>query len=98
MTAALEEAKKFGEQDPRLATTLNNLAALYLGQGQYDEAEPLFRRALAIVEKAQGPEHPNVAISLENYAELLGNLGRDAEAKMMEARAKAIRAKHAQGK
>ena len=98
MTAALEEAEKFGEQDPRLATILNNLAALYLGQGQYDEAEPLFRQALAIVEKAQGPEHPNVAISLENCAELLGNLGRDAEAKMMEARAKAIRAKHAQGK
>ena len=34
LTAALKEAEKFGEQDPRLATSLNNLAALYDGPGQ----------------------------------------------------------------
>jgi Flp pilus assembly protein TadD len=36
---------------------MNSLAALYRRQGRFDEAEPLFRRALAIYEKA-GPEHP----------------------------------------
>ena len=29
-------------------------------QGKYSEAEPLFKRALAIDEKALGPDHPNV--------------------------------------
>ena len=43
------------------ATGLNNLVMLYHAQGKYAEAEPLYRRALAIWEKALGPEHPNVA-------------------------------------
>jgi tetratricopeptide (TPR) repeat protein len=33
-----------------VASTLNNLAALLERQGKYDEAEPLYRRALAIKE------------------------------------------------
>ena len=68
--AALKEAEKFGPQDPRLATSLNNLAELYRAQGRYAEAEPLHKRALAIREKALGPEHPDVAQSLNNLAEL----------------------------
>ncbi len=54
------------------------------------------KRALAIVEKALGPEHPQVAASLENYAALRRETGRSDEAAKMEARAKAIRAKHAE--
>ena len=46
-------------------TSLNNLAALYRAQGRYAEAEPLHQRALAIREKALGPEHPDVARSLK---------------------------------
>jgi tetratricopeptide (TPR) repeat protein len=38
--------------------TLNNLAMLYSRQGQYAKAEPLYQRALAIWEKALGPDHP----------------------------------------
>ncbi len=96
--AALNEAEKFGEQDPRLATSLNNLAVLYYAQGKYAQAEPLYQRSLAIREKALGPEHPNVATVLENYAALLHKLNRHAEADKMEARAQAIRAKHAKEK
>ena len=58
--------------------------------------EPLYKRALAIREKALGPEHPDVAQSLENYAALLRDTGRGAEAVELEARATAIRAKHAE--
>ena len=58
------------------------------------EAEPLYKRALAIWEKALGPEHPNVVNGLENYAALLRKTGRTTKATEMEARAKAIRAKH----
>ncbi len=77
-----------------MANALNNLAVLYKNQGRYTEAEPLYKRALAIFEKALGPEHPSVATSLENYAVLLRETGRGAEAAKMKARAKAIRAKY----
>ena len=49
---------------------LNNLAELYQAQGQYAQAEPLFKRSLAIQEKALGPDHPDVATSLNNLAGL----------------------------
>ncbi len=76
--------------------SLNNLAGLYHRQGRYADAEPLYKRSLAIVEEALGPMHPDFAQSLENYAALLRKTGRDAEAARMETRAKAIRAKHAE--
>jgi Tetratricopeptide repeat len=40
------------------------------------QAEPLLRRALAIQEKALGPDHPHVAISLNNLATLHYGRGR----------------------
>ena len=95
LLAAVEEAEGFGPQDPRLATSLNNMAELYRAQGKYAEAEPLYKRSLAIREKTLGPEHPDVAQGLENYAALLRKTNREAEAVGMEARAKVIRAKHA---
>ena len=42
-----------------MSAPLNNLAGLYLSQGRYAEAEPLYKRALAITEKALGPDHPD---------------------------------------
>ncbi len=94
--AAVMEAEGFGPQDPRAATSLNNLAAVYHLQGKYAEAEPLYKRSLAIREKSLGPGHPLVAQSLENYAALLRKTGRSDEATEMEARAKAIWAKYAE--
>ena len=38
-----------------MATDLNNLGSLYHDQGKYSEAEPLYKRSLAIDEKALGP-------------------------------------------
>ena len=61
---------------------------------QIAEAEQLLNLALAIVEKALGPEHRYVAWGLENYAALLRATGRNDEAERMEARAKVIRVKH----
>ena len=53
-----------------MALSLNNLAALYVAQGRYAEAEPLYKRSLAIQEKALGPDHPDVGTSLNNLAGL----------------------------
>ncbi len=58
-----------------------------------DHAEPLYKRALVIKEKALGSDHPNVAETLEHYAELLKATQRTAEAEAMLKRAAVMRAK-----
>ncbi|MFN3918930.1 MAG: tetratricopeptide repeat protein, partial [Methylohalobius sp.] len=82
-----------GPNHPDVATSLNNLAALYKAQGDYAKAEPLYKRALAIWEKAFGPDHPNVATLLENLAGLYRATNREAEANALEQRAAKIRAR-----
>src|SRR5262249_42851039 len=58
-------------------------AGRYLhGRAAYSAARPLFERALAIREKALGPEHPATAESLANLADLL----RDQEGDLAAAR------------
>ena len=47
----------------------------YRAQGNYAEAEPFYRRSLAIREKVLGPEHPDVAQSLNNLALLYHDQG-----------------------
>jgi tetratricopeptide (TPR) repeat protein len=70
LLAALKQAESFSETDDRLATSLNNLALLYSAQGKHAEAEPLYRRSLAIWEKTLGPEHTSVAAGLTNLSDL----------------------------
>lgn len=67
--------------------SLDNLAWLYYDQDGYAEAEPLFRRALAIWEKVLGPDHPDVARSLKNIAQLYRATNREKEGEELEARA-----------
>jgi len=62
-------------KDVNTASCLNNLAMLLKDKGDYNGAEPLYRRALAIYEKALGAQHPHTATSLNNLAELLDNKG-----------------------
>ncbi len=59
-----------------VATSLNNLAGFYYAQGKYAKAEPLYKRSLAITEKALGKDHPNVADVLENMAKLYKKIGK----------------------
>jgi len=97
LKAALNEAEGFGSNDPRLATTLDDLAEVYHAQGKDAEAEPLYKRSLVIWERTLGREHAHVAISLQKYATLLRRMNREAEAAALEARAKTIRAKQPGG-
>ena len=59
---------------------MSRLSGLYYTQGRYAEAEPLYKRALTIREKALGSGHPDVAESLNNLAELYRAQGRYADA------------------
>ena len=56
-------------------TTLDDLGMLLNYKGDYDGAEPLFRRSLEIRDKVLGPEHPDTAISLANLGSLLSDKG-----------------------
>src|SRR5262249_29598611 len=52
-----------GKDHPHVAWGYNNLASLLQAQGKYDEAEPLYRRAIEIIEKeALGKDDPDIAV------------------------------------
>jgi tetratricopeptide (TPR) repeat protein len=76
-----------------VGTTLNKLAIVYRAQGRYDEALKAYGRALAIDEKALGPEHPDVASTLNNLGLVYWNQGRYDEALKAYGRALAIKEK-----
>src|ERR1051326_6301612 len=82
--------KALGADHPDVATSLISLAGLYREQGHYGDAEPLYRRSLAIYEKALGPDHPYVATSLNNLAELYNAQGRHGDAEPLYQRSLAI--------
>ena len=75
------------------AAALNQQVTQLYNQGHYSEAIPLAQRALAIREKALGPDHPDVAASLNNLAVLYRVQGRYAEAEPLFKRALAIKEK-----
>ena len=83
--------RRWARTTPTTATILNDLASLYAAQGRHAEAEPLFRRALAIREKVLGPDHPYVATTLGNLGGLYLALGRHAETEPLLERALVIR-------
>ncbi len=70
LALALAE-NKLGPDHPDTSAYLSNLGSLLQDRGEYDAAEPLFRRALAIAEKVEGPQHSSTGVSLANLASLL---------------------------
>ena len=73
-----------------LAAALTWLAMAKQGNGRYAEAEPLFRKGLALREQAEGPEHPKTAESLRKLAWLLDYEGHYADAEPLARQAFAI--------
>ena len=79
--------QQLGEEHPKAAESLDNLAELYRAQGKYEEAEPLYKRALGIKEQQLGGEHLSTARSLNNLALLYYGQGRYEEAEPLLKRA-----------
>lgn len=80
----------YGQDDPRTAVALSNLAAFLLATDRLSDAEPLMWRALAIDEQNCGNDHPVIAVRLNNLAMLLAATNRRAEAEPLMRRALAI--------
>jgi tetratricopeptide (TPR) repeat protein len=57
-----------GPEHSQVAYPLTGLANVYREQGRYEQAEPLYQRALAIRRKHLGPQHPDVAETLHYFA------------------------------
>jgi CHAT domain-containing protein len=93
--ALVKVAESFGERDQRLPLSLNQLAIAHFSQGRYDEAEPLFKRAIVIAEHqpSVGPFHeqPYVTMSLQMLGLIYKMQGRDVDAQLLEKRARAMR-------
>ena len=69
------------------------VAWLYQALGRYAEAEPLYKRSLAIHEKALGPDHPDVGTNLNSLGYLYQAQGRYTDAEPLYKRSLAIREK-----
>ncbi len=93
MVLALVNVEAEPSEDAELivAKLLNNLAIFRDDAlAAYTEARPLYERALAIHEKAFGPDHPDAATILNNLALLLQSQGDFAVARAFNERALAI--------
>lgn len=86
MVANLEK----GPPSRDLAGAINNLAQLYGETGRDADAEPMFNRAIAIMEKAVGLDSVAIAPELNNLAALYQRQQRYAEAEPLFKRALAL--------
>jgi serine/threonine-protein kinase len=78
---ALEiDRRVLGDDHPRIALRLNNLAIVAQNMGDLKQAEALFRDALDRKERAYGDRHPETAITKGNYGLMLQREGRLTEA------------------
>ncbi|MFT4121017.1 CHAT domain-containing tetratricopeptide repeat protein [Bradyrhizobium sp.] len=89
MVALLEKTSNSRD----LAAALNNLGQIQSDQGHDDQAEPLYKRALALMEKGTGLDSVEIAPVLNNLAALDQRQGRFAEAEPLFRRALAVREK-----
>ena len=89
LALAIDE-RAFGADCFRVASALNNLAAIYDDQGRYAEAEPVYRRSLDMQEKLQGARDQELARALNNLATLYSHEAKYAEAEPLLKRAIAM--------
>jgi len=91
---------RLGERHPDVAQSYNNLAMLYYSMGRYEEALPLYQKALEIYLGQLGKRHPYVATSYNNLASLYESMGKYEEAlplyqKALEIRLEQLGERHA---
>jgi eukaryotic-like serine/threonine-protein kinase len=74
------DQRELGDDHPRLAIDLNNLAIVAQNMGDLKQAESLFREAIDRNERAFGDTHPETSAAKENYGLLLQREARLTEA------------------
>lgn len=69
------QERRLGYQSAPLARTLNNLAGVYLRQGNATRALGLYQHALNMQQAVLGPDHPELATTLTNLGVYYDELG-----------------------
>ena len=77
----------FRSMNKDLASLLFKTAGYLVDRAQYEQAEPLYRRALEILEQALGHNHPQVATALNDLAILYYEQGKYKQAEPLYRRA-----------
>ena len=85
------DRRVLGDDHPRVAQYLDNLAIVAQNMGDLKQAETLYRDALTRMESAYGARHPETAMTKGNYGLLLQREGRLTEAEPLLRDAVAIR-------
>jgi tetratricopeptide (TPR) repeat protein len=90
----LERAVNFreklsGANDPSVGLAVNNLAQAYSAAGKYSEAEPLFKRAISILEKSNSARR-DLKDCYQNYAAMQQLAGNQDEARQLASKAQTI--------
>ena len=79
----LQVQTSLGNNQPDVATSLNNLAQLYCIQGCYQQAEPLDLQIIKLLKQLGGEKHPDIATILSNLSALYYAQGRYNEAETL---------------
>ena len=79
-----------GPAHPSVATLLVNLGQIYVQLGRLDEAEPVFRQALTIIEASKVLDNEGVVEVLDAWIHRLRAGGRQAEADNLDVRVRRV--------
>jgi hypothetical protein len=74
--ASVRELEKINPGDSRLGPAINSLGAVFRAENKLHEAEIAFRRAMAYIEKFNGPESTDVGNSNMNVGSVLVAVGK----------------------
>ena len=69
-----------GEEHPHTVLSMNNLAAMLQGREKFDEAEPIYRQTLLLLENSFCKEHRSTLAIINNCAGMLESRGKYDEA------------------
>lgn len=84
---ALSTAPESGDHACHTAQLLSQYALHLKSRAEFAAAEPLYRRALSIVQASLEPDHPSIVANLNNLAMLLQDINRMSEAEPLYRRA-----------
>lgn len=89
--AAMAEAGHFGQNDRRVGMSALMLAIVHHAQQNYAEAEPLYRRAMSVMEKSPGKNQAQQVSLLNNLGDLYRAQGKREESERFYRRALEMR-------
>ncbi len=83
--------KMFGADQPPVAQSLSGIARCYALREQYEQAQPIYKRIISILDNSKFRDTVEMAAALENYGLVLRKSGNEVEAQSAYDKAREIR-------